>query len=48
MQKVCTNDFITQKIRSLNVMAKLLEKKTEILKKDFVYPDLEKKELKEL
>lgn len=47
-QRACNNNLVRQKIRSLDAMAKSLEKISEMLKKDFVYLYLEKKELKDL
>ncbi len=48
MQKACANNFVAQKIRSLEAMVKLSEKISEILKKNFVHLGLKKKESKEL
>ena len=47
-QRVCVNNLVAQKFRSLDAMAKLSEKISAILKKDFVHLGLEKKESKEL
>ncbi len=47
-QKTCANNLVVHKIRSLNAMAKSSEEISEMLKKDFVYLGLEKKESKEL
>ncbi len=47
-QRAYTNNFVAQKIRSLDVMAKSSEEISRMLKKDFVHLRLEKKESKEL
>ena len=47
-RKVCTNDLVGQKIRSLNASAKSSEEISDMLKKDFVHLGLDKKESKEL
>lgn len=48
MLKTCDNNLIAQKIRSLDAIAKLLKKISKILKNNFIYLNLEKKESKEL
>ena len=47
-RKVYANDLVGQMIRSLNALAKFLEKVSDMLKKDFVHLGLNKKKLKEL
>lgn len=48
MQRAFANNFVIQKIRLLDVMAKLSKEIFAMLKKDFVYLSLEKKAIKEL
>lgn len=47
-QKTCTNTLIAEKTRLSDGMAKLLEKISEILEKNFVKQALKKKDLKKL
>ena len=47
-RKACANDFVGQKIRSLNASAMSSEEISDMLKKDFVHLGLDKKETKEL
>ena len=47
-QRACVNNIVAQKIRSLNAITKLSEEIFEMLKKDFIYLSLEKKESKKL
>lgn len=44
--KTYANNFVIQKIKSLNIMANLSEKTSKILKKNFIYLGLEKKKVK--
>lgn len=46
--KICTNNYLIQKIKSLNTIAQLSEKISEIPKKNFIYLSLKTKELKKL
>lgn len=48
IERVYANNFIVQKIRSLDAIAKLLEKIFEMLKKNFVHLGLKKKKSKKL
>ena len=47
-RKTCANNLVGQKIRLLNALAMFLEKISDMLKKDFIYLGLDKKEIKEL
>lgn len=48
MHSTCVINLVSQKIRLLNVLAKLLEKISNMFKKDFVYLGLNKKSIKKL
>ena len=48
MCSTCATDLVAQKIRSLDALAKFAEEISNILKKDVVYPCLNKKSAKEL
>ncbi len=44
MRKTCYIDLISQKIKSLNAAVKTVEMILGLLKKDYIYLELEKKE----